>query len=81
VPVRLHPQSGVQGALTPSAAPSLTYDRAVPLALIVARVVFVVLAFLLAFTIFGEISGVLGLVCIAVGTVMVSEREPGPRTD
>lgn len=49
-----------------------------PLALIIAGVVFVVLAFLLAFTIFGEVSGVLGLVCIVVGTVMVSKREPGP---
>lgn len=57
----------------------MTYDRPVPLALIIAGVFFVVFALLLAFTIFGEVSGVLGVLCIAVGTVMISRRDPGPK--
>ncbi len=41
----------------------------------------IVLTFLLAFTIFGVISALLGVACIAMGTIMLGRREPGPGTD
>jgi hypothetical protein len=49
-------------------------------ALIILGAVLIVLTFLLAFTIFGEISALLGVVCMAAGAVLLSKRPGGPRT-
>jgi hypothetical protein len=38
--------------------------------------VLIVLTFLLAFTIFGVISAVLGITCLVVGATMLSRRGP-----
>ncbi|MFZ0059668.1 MAG: hypothetical protein WAL35_06435 [Acidimicrobiales bacterium] len=37
----------------------------------------ILLTFLLAFTIFGEISAVLGVTCIVIGAVMLGRRTRG----
>jgi hypothetical protein len=39
--------------------------------------VLIVLAFLLAFTIFGVISALLGIACLVAGATMLSRRGPG----
>jgi hypothetical protein len=39
--------------------------------------VLIVLTLFLAFTIFGMISALLGIVCLVVGATMVSRRGPG----
>jgi len=51
-----------------------------PGVLIGAGVLLVVLTFLLAFTIFGEIAAVLGVACIAIGAVMTGRRQRRPGT-
>jgi hypothetical protein len=40
-----------------------------------------VFTFLLAFTIFGELSAVLGITCIVAGSIMLGRRSSGPVTD
>lgn len=49
----------------------------VPGVLIGVGVLLIVLTLLLAFTIFGEISAVLGLGCVGIGAVMGSRRTRG----
>jgi len=44
--------------------------------LIVVGVVLIALTFLLAFTIYGEIAGVLGVLTLAAGVWMISRRPP-----
>ena len=42
--------------------------------------VLVVLAFLLAFTLYGEVGAGLGALCVVIGALMVASRRPeGPR--
>lgn len=52
-----------------------------PTVLIGIGAVLIVLTFLLAFTTFGEISALLGVVCIACGAMMIGRRAHGPGTD
>jgi hypothetical protein len=49
-----------------------------PGVLIGVGVILIVLTLLLAFTIFGEISAVLGLGCVAIGAVMMGRGTRGP---
>jgi hypothetical protein len=51
------------------------YGDFVPRVLIGVGALLIVLALLLAFTIFGEISAVLGVACIVIGVVKHSRRE------
>jgi hypothetical protein len=82
-PVR--PKSGFGGTANPvevwrSWARSLknpTYRDPVPSVLIGVGALLIVLTFLLAFTIFGEISAALGVVCILVGAVTLGRRAGG----
>ena len=43
--------------------------------------VLIVFTFLLAFTIFGEISALLGVAFIVIGAMMLGRRAHGPDTD
>lgn len=51
--------------------PTVTYVGALLIGL---GVILILLVFGLAFTIYGEISGVLGIACIAAGSVLVSRK-------
>ena len=55
--------------------------RSVPGVLIGLGVLLLVFTFLLAFTIFGELSAVLGVACLAVGSLMFSRRSSRQVTD
>jgi cobalamin biosynthesis protein CobD/CbiB len=55
-----------------------TYRDPVPSVLIGVGALVIVLTFLLALTIFGEISAVLGVVCILVGAVTLGRRAGRP---
>ena len=48
-----------------------------PAVLVGIGAVLIVLTFLLAFTIFGAISALLGIACLVVGATMFSQRGPG----
>jgi len=52
-----------------------------PTVLIGVGAVLIVLTFLLAFTIFGEISALLGAMCIVIGAMLLGRRAHGPRAD
>ncbi len=52
-----------------------------PTVLIGVGALLIVLTFLLAFTIFGDISALLGAALIVVGAVMVGRRAQGQTTD
>jgi len=52
-----------------------------PAALLGAGAMLIVLTFLLAFTIFGVISALLGVACIVMGAMMLGRRARGPGTD
>jgi hypothetical protein len=52
-----------------------------PAVLIGVGAVLIVFTFLLAFTIFGEISGLLGFACIVIGALMLGRRSRGPGAD
>jgi len=41
----------------------------------------VILTFLLAFTVFGEISALLGVLCLVTGALMIARRSHGQGTD
>jgi hypothetical protein len=51
------------------------YGDFVPRVLVGVGALLIVLTILLAFTIFGEISAVLGVACIVIGVVKYSRRE------
>ena len=52
-----------------------------PSVLIGTGLVLIVLTFLLAFTIFGEISAVLGVACVVLGAVMLGRRSSAQAAD
>jgi membrane-bound ClpP family serine protease len=49
----------------------------VPVALISIGAVLIVFTFLLAFTIYGELSAVVGVACIVIGAVLLGRRSTG----
>ncbi len=53
------------------------YGSSMPAVLIGVGGVLIVLTFLLAFTIFGVFSAVLGIACLVVGAFMLSRQGPG----
>jgi hypothetical protein len=53
------------------------YCDSVPTALIALGAVLIVFTFLLAFTIFGELSAVVGVACVATGAVLLGKRSSG----
>ncbi len=52
-----------------------------PVVLIGAGAILIMLTFLLAFTIFGVISALLGMACILMGAMMLGRRPHEPGTD
>ena len=57
--------------------PAKAYSSSVPTALIAIGAVLIVFTFLAAFTIYGELSAVAGVVCIAIGAVLLGRRSSG----
>lgn len=70
-PTRFSPRSG-RGHF-----PAKAYSNSVPTALIVIGAVLIVFTFLAAFTIYGELSVVAGVACIAIGAVLLGRRSSG----
>jgi hypothetical protein len=64
------PGAGREGTIMPS-------RRFLPGVLIGIGAVFVVLAFLLAFTIFGEVSAAAGVALVIIGSRLTGRRVPG----
>jgi len=52
-----------------------------PAFLIVVGVILIVFTFLLAFTIFGVTSALLGAACVVMGAMILGRRTNGPGTD